>query len=321
MNTHVSPRQPTSRDATLAVRETLGVAATSAARLTIGNCHYVYGVTTADGRRVVVRLASDESRDALVGGVYWHERLRAVGVPLAALLGANLTPTHGFPSMLLERLPGSDLADVYTSLSPAQRRTLTGQIIAIQRHVGSLPPAQGYGFARSYDDPNLYASWLDVTLASVERSQRRIASAGVVSLRHIARVRARILEIADYLRAVPPTAFLDDTTTKNVLIHDGELSGIVDTDAVCFGDPLFTLALTRVALLAHELDPAYADDWAEQLNLDADQRQVLAVYCAIFCLDFMGELGQRFNRDAPEPVDQGYLRRLEDMLDKALAET
>ncbi len=320
MNTHISPRQPTSRDAALVVRETLGVAAISVERMTTGNCHYVYAVTTADGRRVVVRMASDESRDELAGGVYWHERLRAVGVPLAALLGANLTPTHGFPSMLLERLPGSDLASVYTSLSAAQLHTLAKQIIAIQLRVGSLPPAQGYGFARSYDDPNLYATWLDVTLASVRRSQRRIASAGVAPLRHVERVRACLLGIADYLRAVPPTAFLDDTTTKNVLIHNGELSGIVDTDAVCFGDPLFTLALTRVALLAHALDPSYADDWANQLRLDADQGQALAAYCAVFCLDFMGELGQRFNRDTPEPVDMGYLRRLEAMLDEALGE-
>lgn len=289
-------------------------------RMTTGNCHYVFGVTTADGQRVVVRMANNETCDQLAGGVYWHARLRAVGVPLAALLGAHIAPAHGFPYMLLERLPGHDLGDVYHSLSSAQRHTLAGEIIAIQRRVATLLPARGYGFARSYDDPDLYTSWLDVTLASVERSRQRIASAGVAPLRHAERVRASLLEIADYLRAVPPTPFLDDTTTKNTLIHEGRLSGIVDTDAVCFGDPLFTPALTHVALRAHELDLAYANDWVEQLQLDTSQRQALSAYIAVFCVDFMGELGQRFNRDEPEPVDMRYLRRLETMLDEALGE-
>ncbi|HEX8732709.1 MAG TPA: phosphotransferase, partial [Ktedonobacterales bacterium] len=113
--------------------------------------------------------------------------------------------------------------------------------------------------------------------------------------------------------------FLDDTTTKNVLVHEGALSGVVDTDYVCFGDPLFTLALTRVALFAHDLDPDYADQWEALLALDDSQRRRLAAYVAVFSLGFMSELGQRFNRDAPEPVDPAYLLRLEAMLDAALA--
>ena len=44
------------------------------------------------------------------------------------------------------------------------------------------------------------------------------------------------------LEAVPPLPFLDDLTTKNVLVDGGRLSGVVDVDVVCFGDPLATPA-------------------------------------------------------------------------------
>lgn len=318
VDTPTQPRPPAPHDAALAVRVALGVEARHIARLTVGHCHYVYSVTTADGREVVARLASAESLDALAGGLYWHERLRKIGAPLASLLAADLAPARGFPYMLLERLPGQDLGQVYTRLSPIQRQALAKRIVELQRRVATLPPASGYGFARSYDDPDLRTSWLDVTLADVERSRERIVAAAIASLRHVERVRARLLELADDLRAVPPTAFLDDTTTKNVLVHEGALSGVVDTDYVCFGDPLFTLALTRVALVAHGMDPDYADSWETLLALDDNQRRRLAAYVAVFCLGFISELGQRFNRDAPAPVDPAYLRLLEAMLDAAL---
>ncbi|HEX8982161.1 MAG TPA: phosphotransferase [Ktedonobacterales bacterium] len=287
-------------------------------RLAVGLRQYVFAVTTDDDRSVVVRLATGDSAGDLAGGVYWHERLRDVGAPLAQLLHADLAPTEGIPYMLLERLPGQDLGLVYDHLTRQQRFVIAADIVAIQRAVAQLPRAHGFGFACSYDDPNLRASWYEVALAHVERSRQRISAAGVTSAHVVSRVRACVEDSASYLRAVEPIAFLDDTTTKNVLIFNGALSGIVDTDNVCFGDSLFTLALTRVALLAHGQDPEYADHWRDLLALDGEQRRALDVYTAMFLLDFLGELGHRFNRDEPVAYDAKYKRRLERLLSEAL---
>lgn len=309
---------PTQHDAARAIRAGLGVDARKVERLTVGLRQYVFAVATDDGRHVIVRMATDESAGDLAGGVYWHERLRSVGAPLARLLSADLTSADGFPYMLLERLPGQDLGLVYDYLTRQQRFTLAADIVGVQRAVARLPRASGFGFACSYDDPNLRASWYDVALADVERSRQRISAAGVAPLHFVSRVRACVEDIAGYLRAVEPVAFLDDTTTKNVQIFNGALSGIVDTDNVCFGDALFTLALTRVALLAHGHDPEYADHWRELLALNDEQRRALEVYTAMFLLGFLGELGHNFNRDAPVAYDANYPRRLERLLGETL---
>ena len=59
--------------------------------------------------------------------------------------------------------------------------------------------------------------------------------------------------MSDYLSKVSPTAFLDDTTTKNVIVSEkGELSGICDLDEMCFGDTLHSLAITKMSLLLIE---------------------------------------------------------------------
>ena len=74
--------------------------------------------------------------------------------------------------------------------------------------------------------------------------------------RHICRSKSAVAAIMSKaqveLDALPPTPFLHDTTTKNVIVTPaGSFSGIVDVDDLCFGDPRYAVALTSAALLAH----------------------------------------------------------------------
>jgi hypothetical protein len=95
-----------------------------------------------------------------------------------------------------------------------------------------------------------------------------------------------------------------------VIVHAGRLSGIVDVDDLCFGDPLLLIALIRMALLAHGHDPVYFEEWLDIVRPDALQRAALDLYTLQHCVDFMGELGQRFNRAEAASVDPGYFARL-----------
>ena len=47
-----------------------------------------------------------------------------------------------------------------------------------------------------------------------------------------------------------PICFLDDLTIKNVIVAEGKLQGIVDFDWVCYGDPLYMIALTQTAVVS-----------------------------------------------------------------------
>ena len=96
------------------------------------------------------------------------------------------------------------------------------------------------------------------------------------------------------LDALPATAFLHDTTTRNVIVTPaGSLSGIVDVDDLCFGDPRYTPALTMAVLLAHNGPLAYVEHWMRV----AGQRDngLFRLYVALFLVDLMSEHGQRFN--------------------------
>lgn len=315
------PAHPTEQDARDAVRRMLGAEATVVTRFPTGAQHYVYDIALADGRRLAARLSLPEHRDLVRGALGWHRLLRPLGVPLPELRASAVEPEDGpFPVMILQRLTGTDLQHIYASLTGAQRSTIAVRIAAVQRIVGDLSLGRGYGYAVSPDDPDLHPTWTAVIDASLARSRERIAVAGVVDVAHVDRVAEVVGRHRSVLDAVPPRAFLDDTTTKNVIVDEGRLSGIVDVDVVCYGDPLFVVALTRMSLLSRAYDTGYVDAWLAALDpAPAQDRGALVrldLYAAVFCVDFLSEFGQRFNKAEPATVDPAYVARLIEILDE-----
>jgi aminoglycoside phosphotransferase len=288
-------------------------------RFATGSRHFVYDVVTESRQNFVVRIATPENKESLLGAMYWHKLLKPKGVQLPNVLHSDIeAATSPFPYLIIERLAGKDLGIVYPQLSKDEKKTLAGEMARIQEIAGALPPGKGFGFVGSYESSCFQRAWIDVLYNSLERSRKRIQTIGAVDAQQVDRVAGRMGEYESYFSKVKPTCFLDDITTKNVIVQDGKLSGIVDVDCVCFGDHLFTIALTRMSLLNTGFDLDYTDYWGDAASLSEEQREVLQFYTALFCVDFMSELGQVFNKDKPPLVKAEDAQRLSGILDTLL---
>ena len=307
---------PTEADAAAIAYEFCGTEPARVHRFATGLGHWVYDVLMTNGASFVVRLAKTEQRDDFLGAVHWSNTLRPIGVPLPAMLARG--EFRDFPYLILERFAGDDLGNVYGRLTSAQRKRIASEVCRIQGRVGTLPEGPGFGHVRLPAGP-YQPSWSAVIDASLARSRSRMEATSAVSLRAAERVTEYAGRFSPYFASIRPTPFLDDTTTKNVIVHEGRLSGIVDVDWLCFGDPLFTVALTRTALLSADQDLEYTDHWCRLLQLSPDQTRVLHFYSALFCVDFLSDFGQRFNREVVE-VDSKRLALLEKILDDELSE-
>ncbi len=296
-------------------RAVLGEQIRSATRFPTGLHHWVYEVIPERLNPVVVRIGARESRDDLAGAVFWEKRLRPLGVPVARILHTDLSMERfGFPFMVLDRLPGTDLGSVYRSLGTDKKRTLAGQMVDLQHLAAQLPDAPGFGYALDYRGRGLRKRWNDVLRDDLRRSSRRIEAGNLVDHTWATRVESRLAQVEHQHASVRPRAFFHDITTKNVIIDDGKLSGIVDVDSMAFGDPLLTVALTRTSLLSRGEQTDYIDFWCEAMGMREHRELVLDVYTALFALNFLSELEQAFNRDASAPVDPEYLDRLIEIL-------
>jgi len=307
---------PNAHDVATVVRSRLSLEPVEIRRFQTGLCHYVFSVTTADRQKFVVRIATPETTPLLAGGIYWNEFLRPVGVPLPKIVASNVEPAEiQFPFVILEQIPGHDLGAVYRTLSSPDKLQIVSELVRIQKRVSLLPEASGFGLAYSYSEPPRYRGWEAAVLAILERAQQRMQRSVHPGRPYARRARLILTRDPTYFAAIRPVPFLDDTTTKNVLVDQGRLTGIVDVDQLGFGDPLLTIGLTQTSLLASGHDVDYVEHWMDLLDLDEEQRRVVRAYSLLYCADFMSELGLPFNKDEQPEIDLEKFARLKSIFE------
>lgn len=294
-------------------RQATGQTPKSLTRFPVGLCHYVYQVTTADDEVFVLRLATAANREILKGGRYWLGQLERLDLPIPRIVHDGTDGER--PFLILNYLPGADLGTVYTTLTEPQKQRIATAVCAIQRQVATLPHHRGYGHLRSWDATDYETGWQDVIERHIARSLAGIRHHRIFTGDYGAPLRAMLPAFSRYFASIRPVAFLDDATSKNVLVADGRLSGIVDIDCLCFGDRLYFIALTRMSLLQSGHDTSYIDYLADGFSLDAFQRKVLDLYTLVFCLDFMAEIGETYNKNEPLSVSDAEKERMTGIFD------
>ncbi|MET3898550.1 aminoglycoside phosphotransferase (APT) family kinase protein [Devosia sp. UYZn731] len=297
---------PSAALAALVAEQVTGASPIAVTRFTTGAQHYVYEAQFAQSAPVVVRIGSQSAHAEMAGAVHLSALLRPRGVPLPALLAQDIEAN--LPWIVLERLAGGDLGGVIGSLSENQLDGIAAGVAAAQAAAGQTGSAGRYGYAiRPEDAP--FGRWEDVLAANLNRSRQRMTAHGLFDTSPIDVVETILATQRERLADIAATPFLHDTTTKNVIIDPtGTLSGIVDVDDLCFGDPRYPAALTLAALLAYGGPPSYVTAWLRHAGQLDDA--VFRLYVALFLRDLMAEHGGVFNGNEQKSKPEDRSRML-----------
>lgn len=270
------------------VAEVLGVQPCAALFQTFGHNSVTYEATLPE-RSVIVRMNADPSVFAATErniGV-----LKDLGLPVPTVLASDLLKTRfPFACLVLNKVPGRDLRYELAGMTPTQMTRLAEQVTQYQRRVMALPLGMGYGYV-GIGETGPYTSW--VNLVGLEDKP----------------VPARF---EAYLRQVPPICFLDDITVKNVIVQNGELQGLIDFDGVCYGDPLYWLALTEVGVVSDVGLPGqfYVEELKRLWTLTPEQERMLAFYCALMAQDSARRAGAQETPEWKERMQEATAKWL-----------
>ncbi|MFC1975469.1 phosphotransferase family protein [Chloroflexota bacterium] len=268
-------------------------------RFSTGLSHFVFDVVTEDEFTCVVRMTTPERKDELEAGLYWQQKLEKVGVFLPTVY--RVGQVENYPFAVYERLPGIDLEEIYPTLSTKAKENIAHSVAKIQQKVHQLGP---HHFANS-------PQWSEVLRIILRRSEREILKTGLFDKRYVDCVRTEICKYEDYLMGVRPVAFLYDLNIRNVIVHNEEISGIIDIDEVWYGDPLLTIGRGKTILLAMRQDTDYIDYWCQYLDLSEFQVKMVDLYALLYCVRFMGTLGQELNGNPSLQTDINSAQHLE----------
>ena len=258
-----------------------------AQRITTGRKNFVVAITTPNNE-FVIRMTTKERKITYEAAIYWQNKLLPLGVPLAKFIATDLEEQYSpYPTLIMQRAPGDDLCNVYKNLSVVTKQRLAQQMVNIHRKTEDLASGYQYGFANSYEQGDKYKSWYEFLLARLELCEQSLSKTAVFPSDTISKILAIANKLQADLRAVPAKPFMWDTSERNVMIEQDRITAIIDVDNMCFGDPLFVLGLTYVALESLGFDIIYPDNWAALLNLDRNAQlrlQFYRLFYTIWCM-------------------------------------
>lgn len=263
----------------------------SSMRMATGDQYFVFDIKTTNSE-YVIRMTDAIHKKNCISAIYWQEKLLPLGVPLAKFIQSDLNGEYSqFPALLMPRIQGTDLCNIYSKLTELDKKNLAKEIVGIQSLTTQLPDGAGYGISASYEQEPENDSWYDFLMNRLCLFKDIIRKNAVFNEHDITKAISIAKSMEEELRSIPARPFLWDATERNVIIYKGKITGIVDVDDVCFGDPLFVNALTAVALENEGHDTLYTDYWAEALNLDTNAHRRLEFYRLFYAIVFMRKHG------------------------------
>ncbi|MFE3187742.1 phosphotransferase family protein [Nocardia sp. NPDC059240] len=214
--------------------------------------------------------------------------LAGLGIPVPIVVAYDDTRRHVPGGLLvMSHIEGRDLRHELPTMTKSQMTALARTIVGFQRLAATLP-ATGGGCGYVGIGECAERNWLDIVRRPNHDRYADPLPTDAIALDR--RVAAAIELASGYLTEVRPTCFLDDLTTKNVMVRDGELCGVVDFDCVAFGDPLFHLGLTAAAVTVDT--PPHCRFYVDELLRFSDattglRRRIVDLYEAVFLVAFL----------------------------------
>lgn len=278
---------PSKQDIESVINSMIGEQVLACTRMKTGDQNFVFAVSTSDAE-YILRMTDFNYKYKFEAALAWQKLLLPVGVPLAKFIKTDLDAKFSlFPSLLMLRLPGDDLINVYHTLTDNEKRNLAIEMINVQALCKGLPNAAGFGILDNYDDPKKFNTWYDFLLDRLDFCKEQISTTGIFDIQFALQVIKIAEALKDNFSTVPPQPFLWDASERNVLVENGKITGIVDVDELCFGDPLLVIALTSTCLELDDFDTKYTDYWESYLVLEESALMRLNFYKLFYAIAFM----------------------------------
>jgi aminoglycoside phosphotransferase (APT) family kinase protein len=287
-------------------QEILGVKTASIQRFPTGLSHFVFDVSAENGFSCVIRIARPERTQEFERGIKWHAEIESLGVRLPQIYEVGEINDHHFA--VYERLMGDDLENLYPSLSAQEVKRIAEEVAEIQRSIQTLDK-------RLFGRTN---SWEEVLRGVISRSEREILWHGLCDPKYIDLILEEIEKHAEDFHTIEPVAFLYDLSVRNVIIFNGNVTGIIDVDDVWYGDPLLAIGRGKTILLAMRQDTDFINHWCAYLELTAQEMRMVELYSLLYCLRFMGTIGTKLNGNASIQTNPENARLFESLADNIL---
>lgn len=292
---------------------------TAIERLRTGICNEVFAVTS-EGSDYIVRMNKDVTE--MRGSSLFIPKFAALGITVPHIIAAEYDASKiGFGYQILERLPGTDLGNIIKTLKEEELVAVAGAVADIFRKLRALPTDGTYGSVTDDRGGKLtnWKEWIDDGLQTAAARAKETGFADQIA--HLAEPVHSIIRRYDaYFKTAPSVTYYDDIAGKNVLVDHGRFSGLVDLDALAYGDWLEAVGGIRANWYGTDYGQTYTNAVMNALELTEEQRTMVRVYSLHHRYVWMCENGMKFNENTTGIIDQERAKRDEEVVRRLIQE-
>lgn len=293
--------------------------ATTIERLRTGICNEVFAVSVGDAE-YIVRINKNVAE--MHGSSVFIPKLAELGIVVPRIIAEDYDVARmGFGYQILERLPGTDLGNVVEILSDEQLEKVAKSVADIFVKLRVLPTDGSYGLVMD-EHGGKFSNWKEWVDDDLQTAEARGKETGFID--QVFHLREPVLNIIrrydEYFKMVPSVAYYGDIAGKNVLVDNGAFSGLVDLDALAYGDWLEAVGRIRASWYGTSYGETYTNAVIEALNLTNEQRAVVRMYTLHHRYVWMCENGVKFNENTTGIIDQEKAARDMDIVERLIQE-
>lgn len=269
-------------------------------RKTVGICNEVYELTYPS-ESYILRMNTEKQ---WMYGTHKHLPIfKKLEIKTPNILAENYAKTE-FPYcyQVLTKLAGKDLGVVIHELSPSNLKGIAHDISDILDKFNSFPVGHDI-----WEPTGLNETPYDNPFLAYQKQRKDIDARNKTSQvleKEILDIHSELLLVfKSYFLQVKPTIFYDDMNAKNVMIHEGQFTGLVDLDFLSKGDYLSAIGMMLACWHGERFGDIYINEIIRLQKLDDFQQKVIKAYAILNIISWTSEAGVKFNANSTGKIN------------------
>ena len=291
----------------------------SVERQETGICNEVYFVKSKE-EEYVVRMNKDAKQ--MRGSSIFIPKLAALGITVPKIIAERYKDgPEGYAYQIMERLPGTDLGNVIETLTEQELELIAKEIAKIFQKLKSIPTNDTFGFVLD-ESGGEFSNWEKWVESNLENAIQNASNTGLLAdIEHLIDPVQSIVKLySNYFKEVPSVTYYADIAGKNVLIENGIFTGLVDLDALAYGDPLEAVGRIYTSWYGEKYGSFYSKAVMNALNLDNEQKKAVKMYALLHRFSWMCENGVVFNANTNGTINSEKAKSDTESVTQLLAE-
>lgn len=267
---------------------------------TVGICNEVYELTY-EADSYILRM--NKEKEWMFGTHKFLPIFQRLHIKTPSIIAEDYSKTE-FPIcyQILTKLEGKDLLLVMDEQSPSSLKHIAQEISSIFDKFQSLPKSESFGGMTGLKEEKH-----DNLLAIIENRKagvlQRNKDSKVIGEDILNIYEQLINKYKNYFLTFEPKLYYDDMSSKNVMIHQGRFSGLVDLDFLMKGDYLEVIGQIIATWHGHELGEIYIREIITFQQLNEFQQGLVKAYAIFHLIGWTSEEGIRFNSNTSSEIN------------------